>query len=293
MGVGGASSVSKLYFVATAHDEYRDREFEPGDVVLDPWRMIGDRRGVTVRRIGQHRPALISVLLPSRGRPDGYRRVVETCFATATYPRQIEVCVYLDEDDPAIDDYRFWKRTKKDRWVGAPGKIGLMEGPRILLSETWNQLTEVADGEILMHCGDDVTFNTPGWDQRVREEFDKLPDKIGLVFADDLSTNFPDLATHGFLHRRWVEAVGYFLPPLFSSDWNDVWISEVAKQVKRLVPMPDVVIEHHHYTFGKAERDKTHAEREERGARDGVVDLYKRTQKDRENDAAKLKAVMV
>lgn len=292
MGVRGATSVSRLYFVATAHDEYRQRQFEPGDVVIDPWRMIPGRTEVKVRRLGQNRPALISLLMPSRGRPDGYRRVAETCFATATYPRQVELLVYLDDDDPQIDDYREWKRTKKDNWRGTPGTIGLMEGPRILLSEAWNRLAEVANGEIFMHCGDDLTFNTPGWDVEVRRVFDELPDKIAFAFADDLSTNFPDLGTHGFLHRRWVDAVGYFLPPLFSCDWNDVWLTEVAKMVKRVRPLPEVVIEHHHYSFGKAERDQTHAEREERGARDDVVNLYKRTQRERESDAAKLKAVM-
>lgn len=282
MGLGGACPVSKLYFVATNHEQYRTYPFEDDSVVIDPWRMIPDRRGVQSRRIGQHRPALISVLLPSRGRPEMFARMYHSLVATATYPRQIEVVVYLDSDD--LTKLEYPDETHVTIWYRGGG--------RCLLSETWNHCYAHAQGEILMHCGDDVTFNTPGWDVRVREEFAKLPDRIGLVYADDLSTNFPDLATHGFLHRRWVEAVGYFLPPLFSSDWNDVWISEVAKNVGRAVPMGDVVIEHHHYTFGKAERDQTHAEREERGMQDGVVDLYKRTKRKRDNDAAKLRAVM-
>ena len=86
--------------------------------------------------------------------------------------------------------------------------------------------------------------------------------------------------------------MGYFVPPLFSSDWNDVWLNEVAEKIGRK-QLLNFVTEHHHYTFGKSERDQTHAEREERGLRDGVVDLYKRTQKERESDAAKLRAVMV
>jgi hypothetical protein len=273
--------VSKIYFVATAHDEYRRRQFEPGSTVIDPWRMVPEQQGVTVRRLGENRPALISVLVPSRGRPEMFKRMYESAVSTAIYPRRIEVICCHDTDD---DTRVFYPPL-------VPG-LRYLTVVRGLLSKVWNSCADAAKGEILMHAGDDITFNTPGWDVRVREEFDKLPDKIGLVFADDLSTNFPDLATHGFLHRRWVETVGYFLPPLFSSDWNDVWVSEVAKKIGRFVPMGDVVIEHHHYTFGKAERDQTHADREERGLRDGVVDLFKRTQRDRENDAAKLKAVM-
>lgn len=284
--------MSKLYFVATNHDQYRTHEYEPDSVIIDPWRYVPDQPDSKVRRIGQNKPAEISVLMPTRGRPDGWRRVIETCFATATYPRHVEVLCYLDEDDPARHDY-VWVHSRNGKvTTPLPGQVGMMDGPRILLSQAWNELADKAGGEIFMHCGDDVTFNTPGWDQRVREEFEKIPDRIGLVFADDLSTNFPELATHGFVHRRWVESVGYFLPPLFSCDWNDVWLSEVATKIGRMVPMANVVIEHHHYTFGKAERDQTHAEREERGIADGVVDLYKRTHHDRDNDVAKLRAVM-
>lgn len=274
--------MSKIYFIATAHDEYRHRRFPEGSVVIDPWRMVPDQKGVTVRRLGENKPALISVLIPSRGRVGGLGRAITSASRRAIHPRRIEFVVRLDDDDPDL------------QWYTKPpfAQTTYLTGPRALLSECWNEAASVANGEILMHCGDDVTFNTVGWDQRVREEFAKLPDKIGLVFADDLSTNFPDLATHGFLHRRWVETVGHFLPPLFSSDWNDVWISEVAKKIGRFVPMGDVVIEHWHYSFGKSERDQTHADREERGARDDVVGLYKRTSKEREGDARKLKAAI-
>lgn len=277
-GQGDAVSV---FFIGTAHDEYRTRRFPEGSVVIDPWRMIPDQQGVTVRRLGENRPALISVLVPSRGRPDMFRRMYDSLRKTATYPRSVEVVAWTDADDESKIDYPPYGPD-----------LTYLVGERLLLSECWNACYRHAHGEILMHAGDDITFNTPGWDVRVREEFAKLPDRIGLVFGDDLSTNFPDLATHGFLHRRWVETVGYFLPPLFSSDWNDVWISEVAKQIGRLVPLPDVVIEHHHYTFGKAERDRTHHEREERGMQDDVVGLFKRTAKDRAKDAQKLRAVM-
>ena len=267
-----------VFFIGTAHDEYRRRKFPPGSVVIDPWRMVPDQPGVSIRRIGENRPAMISVLVPSRGRPEQFDRMYDSLMATVTYPRQVEVVARLDEDDPEKFMY--------------PVGPTYLNGPRALLSECWNECYRWARGEILMHAGDDITFNTPGWDVRVREEFEKLPDRIGLVYADDLTPNFPDLATHGFLHRRWVEAVGYFLPPLFSSDWNDVWITEVAKNVGRFVPMPDVEIEHHHYYFGKAEHDRTYREREERGERDQVVVLFENTKQARVQDARKLRGVM-
>ncbi len=276
--------MSKLYFVATKHEQYRKQVFPPGSVVIDPWRYIPDQQDVRVRRIGENRPALISILMPSRGRPDGMMRAVRTALQTATYPRHLEIIVYLDEDDPQVFVY--------GAMLEAVPQLSYVFGARRLLSECWNLCYGVSKGEIIMHCGDDLTFDTPGWDVMVRDAFDAVPDKILFAYGNDLGPHGETFGTHGFVHRRWIDTVGYFLPPLFSSDWNDVWLNEVAKMIQRHKLLP-FVTEHHHYTFGKAERDETHAEREERGARDGVVSLYKRTQKDREDDAAKLKAVMV
>jgi hypothetical protein len=47
-----------------------------------------------------------------------------------------------------------------------------------------------------------------------------------------------------------------------------------------------------HYAFDKAPYDETYRQREERGARDDVGKIYKRTEKNRIADAAKLRAVM-
>lgn len=282
--------MSKTYFVATKHGVYPYLRYEPDATIIDPWRYIPHDRARKVIRIGENKPELISILVPSRGRPEWLKKTLKTAFETAIHQKRIEVVAYLDDDDPAKLEY------ETDVPFILPsrirGQLRFYKGERRLLSECWNRCADVAEGEILMHCGDDITFDTPGWDQMVRNAFAEIPDRIGLVFGDDLSPNSGILATHGFVHRRWVETVGYFLPPLFSSDWNDVWLSEVAQQIDRFIFLPEMITQHHHYTFGKNERDQTHAEREERGERDDVVGLFKRTAPERKADARKLKAVM-
>jgi UDPglucose 6-dehydrogenase len=44
-----------VYFIATNHNQFEDMKFPEGSVVIDPWRMIGDRPGVAVRRLGDAR----------------------------------------------------------------------------------------------------------------------------------------------------------------------------------------------------------------------------------------------
>jgi len=277
--------VSKVYLIGTAHDQYRQRSFEPGSVVIDPWRMIPDQEGVTVRRLGENRPALISITVPSRGRVEELGRMIRSAYETATYPRSLEVWAYVDSDDPEYGNYI-------SDYDCAPARF--ISGDRRLLSECWNVCAKAAllrRSEILMHGGDDIEFQTPGWDQMVRDAFAASEDKILLVQGDDLSPNREALATHGFVHRRWVETVGYFLPPLFSCDWNDVWLTEVADMIGRRVMLP-FVTEHQHFSFEKREKDQTDFEREERGREDDVVGIFERTRRDRVRDAAKLRAVM-
>lgn len=273
------ASPPEVFVIATKHAQYAEEKFPEGSVVIDPWRYIPDQKGVTVRRLGQNKPELISLLIPSRGRPDWFTRMALSAFHTATHPRHLEIVLYLDEDDPKRESYPNFEQVKK---------IG---GDRIVLSEMWNRCFEASRGEILMHCGDDIVFLTPGWDQCVRREFARSEDKVLFVHGDDLGPNGKVFGTHGFVHRRWVETLGYFVPPLFSSDWNDVWLNEIADAIGRRVLIP-IETEHLHYTFGKAERDQTHHDREERGARDDVVALYKRTGKERKRDAEKLRRVM-
>jgi UDPglucose 6-dehydrogenase len=42
-----------VYFIATNHPEFEDFEFPAGSVVVDPWRMIGEREGVRVIGLGK------------------------------------------------------------------------------------------------------------------------------------------------------------------------------------------------------------------------------------------------
>lgn len=220
---------------------------------------------------------MISILCPTRGRPDNMRRMAESARETAV--GEVEILFYVDDDD------RRSRRTAER--LGA----GVVTGERIVLSQMWNVLAEKASGDIVMQCGDDIVFRTPGWDVRVEETFGRYPDRIVFVYAEDL---YPTTwhGTHGFVHRRWIDAVGYFLPPHFSCDWSDVWLNQVASALGRIVYLPDVITEHMHVTLGKAAYDRTHDERIHRGRRDNVLDLYYQLAPERARDVEKLRTVM-
>ena len=87
---------------------------------------------------------------------------------------------------------------------------------------------------------------------------------------------------------NWVETVGYFVPPYFSSDFNDTWLNEVADMIGRKIYL------------GKS-ADRTHAPfsretllgpdpsgRLERHRKDKPQDLYAEKAEERRKDAEKL-----
>jgi hypothetical protein len=227
---------------------------------------------------------MISVCCPSRGRPESMFRLVESVRATAVGP--VEVIFYLDDDDPdsAV-------MAAQLGLAGLYGQVMHIVGERITMSNTWNVLARHAAYEILMAAGDDVVFRTLGWDMRVREAFAAVDDRIALVHGDDL-VHGPRLATHPFLHRRWVDAVGYLVPNGFSCDHTDTWVQEVADALGRRHYLPDVVTEHLHPIVGKARLDTTHRERLARNRRDHNAAVYDARAGERDRDVAILRALL-
>lgn len=221
---------------------------------------------------------MISILCPTRNRPDQLKRMIQSAEATAEGP--VEFVLYCDSDASLPPDII----TDKDNVI-------CLVGPRITLSRMWNTCQEHARYDIFMHGGDDIVFRTKGWDIKVVRSIYKYPDRIVFVHCNAMDWG-PDLGTHGFLHRKWVDAVGYFVPPFFSSDFNDKWLTEVSDMIGRHVYLEDVITEHMHPIWGKAQWDSTYTERLNRHQADSPQDLYDSLAPERAANAQKLRAVM-
>lgn len=223
---------------------------------------------------------MISVLVPTRNRPHSINRLVTSAFETAA--TEIEFVVYVDDDDPA--------REENLDVLNRPG-VQVIGGSRVVLSEMWNRCWEHSSHDVAMHCGDDIIFRTANWDTRVLETFDEYPDKLVFVHGED-GFQHERIGTHGFLHANWVRTLGYFVPPYFSSDYNDLWLTEVADALGRRRYLPDVYTEHMHPVAGKGTWDVTHQERLARHQRDDVAGIYAAHTADRMADVAKLRLVI-
>lgn len=229
---------------------------------------------------------MISILCPTRGRVSEFSRMMQSLVDTNSH--KVEVLAYLDNDDPQKPDYMNLLT------VGAFGGLPVVfrSGPRLVLTKCWNELLPLATGDIFMQGNDDVVFKTPGWEQIVEREFAKRKDHILLAFGDDCGGyHNGKFGPHPFVHRRWVDALGYFIPPYFSSDFGDTWVNELGVAVNRVKRLP-IEIEHLHFIYGKADKDKTTRERLVRHEKDDPEKLYKAMASLRAFDAQKLKSAV-
>lgn len=224
---------------------------------------------------------MISILCPTRRRPQQVQELIDTATVTCRWPDRLQFVFYVDGDDPTRHSVQDLERVDP--------RVKVITGPRVVLSQMWNECYRRAWADVLMQCGDDIRFRTVDWDVKILEQFLRYPDRIVLVHGED-GIQGKRIATHGFIHRRWVQVVGYFVPPIFASDYNDMWLTEVADAIGRRIFLPDVLTEHMHPVAGKGALDRTHQERLHRHNTEDCDRLWRETADDRLRDARRLSA---
>jgi len=157
---------------------------------------------------------MISVCVPSRGRPEKCKRMIESFLDTTTGP--IEFIIYINSNDPKLSDY---KRLIKSEY--------LIEGNEYFANHGWNITAKKAKGSILFMSGDAEIMQTQDWDTTVYHESLKLPKRLGVIVPDD--GRGKDGAPHFMVTRQWYELLGYMSHPLFLHWYVDTYAVELAK----------------------------------------------------------------
>ena len=178
----------------------------------------------------------VSVLIPTRRRPARLTATIRSIEKTKA--GEVEVLTYVDDDDPERDKYQ------------TPSIIG----PRINLPAAHFALEKIAKHRFLLLGADDIIFRTPGWDLKMKEAMPA--DGIGCVFTNDGWKNSPN---HCLYTKRLTE-LGCGFKTEFEHFGMDTYFSDLMQGVGRFIHRSDVLIEHHHFRNGRAERDLTYDE---------------------------------
>lgn len=188
-------------------------------------------------------------IVPSRGRPDNIRELIEAWEATRDEAR-LWVCV--DDDDPRLEEYRA---------LQFPEWSGLIIAPRMRLGGTLNHFAAGAVSmghSIIGFMGDDHRPRTPHWDSVIAETIDAVGG-TAVVYGNDLLQG-KTLATAVAVSANIIDILGYMVPPGQTHLFLDNAWMDMGRVAGNLVYRHDVIIEHVHPVAGKAEWDDTYKE---------------------------------
>ena len=143
------------------------------------------------------------------------------------------ISVGFDEDDPTKDDaydelLEPLIRNEMDT------RVVCTVAPREdALGEKYNRCAAACPADVYLQGLDDVAIATPGWDEILVKQIEKVPDRICQVWIGQEPHGEPWPSFIG-VTKEWVEKVGFFCPPFFPFWWNNTWVEELGQFTQRI-----------------------------------------------------------
>jgi hypothetical protein len=200
----------------------------------------------------------ISLLLPTRGRPDWVLRLFESIKQYTKHLEHLEVVLCIDDDDTASHT------LDCDAFI-----VKRIIGPRNTMGHYNSACLAASSGDIVVLSNDDMVMRTTGWDERIRQVDAQYPDGIYMAYPNDLFKG-AKLCTFPILPRRTCELLVDPFPKIYKGAFIDYQLLDIFKRLQkrghpRLHYIEDVVFEHLHYRTGKSQSDATYVNRQRFG----------------------------
>ncbi len=184
----------------------------------------------------------ISLIHPSRSRPEKAKLTADLWIDRAQYPENIEHILSLDYSDPFRCNYTHIH--------------SLIVNDNDCVVQATNIAAAISTGDILIYLSDE--FVAPhGWDSLITSRMQLETPQL-LKVHDDLQPFNKDVLTIPIMNRALYTRLGYFWNPEYRSMFVDQDLYHVCKNNGWLSLAPDLVFPHEHYSIGKAPKDATY-----------------------------------
>lgn len=179
---------------------------------------------------------MISILCPTRGRPAELKRMIDSAFATAHNPADIRVMYFVGSDDPKIHEYPKELRNCM-MLVGPPWSAVMASNYLSMKCKEY-----FPDTKLFMVGSDDMILSDRGWDGALKEHYGKLNNKIHVYSLRD--SRDANGTPHPIMTKEYIDAMGYFLPPIFLHWFVDTWTVQIARSNKLFTHLMDYLLIH-------------------------------------------------
>lgn len=178
---------------------------------------------------------MIAILCPTRGRPEQCRRMIDSAIKTSSQGTSLRFHLGVGSDIPEYEK----------EFPPSIIKIHSYQD-NLPTVQKWNMLAEEAKNNpyngLFMLGADDMIFETAGWDKALIDHYNALENKIHVYALQDSrdETGTP----HPIVTREYIEAMGYFLPPIFLHWFCDTWTVEIARANNCFTHLTDYSLRH-------------------------------------------------
>ena len=190
---------------------------------------------------------MISFLCPTRGRPKQAIDLYKSFLNTQSNNNELLFCI--QKEDRLYEEYvNIFKLN---------GISNYFTSESMPTSYLWNQMAFSAKGDLLTLIGDDVEILTKGWDEKIEAKAKNFNDNIYVITVDDGRKDKQQgkfmRCPHPTIHKKWIEVLGYFVPPFFMHRYLDKYTQDLAIQINRFIEIKDITFNHLKFNFSKDE----------------------------------------
>lgn len=172
----------------------------------------------------------LSLLCPSC-RPADLKRWLDTLYANCDNPKGIQLSLTLEQEVFDIN---------RERWGGI--KFTIVKPKQYAINELVEMCYKQSTSPFIFLSGDDSICHTAHWDTIFKNEIDKYPDGVVLVYPNDLIFG-EKLACYPVTSRIVMDQMPWPLP--FKRYAVDDTIFNIVPKERRIY-LPDVIMEHDH-----------------------------------------------
>ena len=190
----------------------------------------------------------IALLCPTRERVYNVKRLVNSILQTTNNLDNLTLYFGVDKDDPTLTEVREYTSQYSFIKIIEIDNAGTFLG----LGKIWNLMVKDAPEDILSMVGDDMVFETIGWDNMVIDEFINKGRIKLLHFNDGMKgpgnplSHLSPLAVNSFIHRIYYDTFGYYVREEWKHWYHDTWLHDVFSMAEKRVYHHDCIIRHLH-----------------------------------------------